>query len=222
MQTDSTIINQQAETTKQFQPASWSNHQPASWSNQLASWFNHQPASSSNNQLSWFNHQPASWLGQSSTSKLVQSSTSKLVQSSTKLVQSSTSKLAGSIINQQAGPIINQQLVQSSTSKLVQSWTTLLESNKLQQHIFRFTIGDGILQGEQVSMLWLFRGDSAQVALRHREVFRNSNDSRAVKGSRSVFEDLGLQPFDGVPVDWHLWRCAPLRPQSEDLFTLGT
>ena len=182
MQTDSTIINQQAETTKQFQPASWSNHQPASWSNQLASWFNHQPANWSNNQLSWFNHQPASWLGQSSTSKLVQ----------------------------------------SSTSKLVQSWTTLLESNKLQQHIFRFTIGDCILQGEQVGMLWLFRGDSAQVALRHREVFRNSNDSRAVKGSRSVFEDLGLQAFDGVPVDWHLWRCAPLRPQSEDLFTLGT
>ena len=183
MQTDSTIINQQAETTKQFQPASWSNHQPASRSNQLASWFNHQPASWSNHQLaSWFNHQPASWLGQSSTSKLVQ----------------------------------------SSTSKLVQSWTTLLKSNKLQQHIFRFTIGDCILQGEQVGMLWLFRGDSAQVALRHREVFRNSNDSRAVKGSRSVFEDLGLQPFDGVPVDWHLWRCAPLRPQSEDLFTLGT
>ena len=190
MQTDSTVINQQAETTKQFQPASWSNHQPASWSNQLASWFNHQPASWSNNQLSWFNHQPASWLGQSSTSKLVQSSTSKLVQ--------------------------------SSTSKLVQSWTTLLKSNKLQQHIFRFTIGDCILQGEQVGMLWLFRGDSAQVALRHREVFRNSNDSRAVKESRSVFEDLGLQPFDGIPVDWHLWRCAPLRPQSEDLFTLGT
>ena len=132
-------------------------------------------------------------------------------------IPSSTSKLLQpNRFNQQAGPIINQQ------AGLVQSWTTLLNSNKLQQHIFRFTIGDGILQGEQVGMLWLFRGDSAQVALRHREVFRNSNDSRAVKESRSVFEDLGLQSFDGVPVDWHLWRCAPLRPQSEDLFTLGT
>ena len=161
-------------------------------------------------------------------------------------IPSSTSKLlqpnrfnqqAGPIINQQAGPIINQQagsiinqqnwLAQSSTSKLVQSSTSklvwfkagllYLTRTSCNSNIFRFTIGDGILQGEQVGMLWLFRRDSAQVALRHRDVFGNSNDSRAVKESRSVFEDLGLQSFDGVPVDWHLWHCAPLEVDPEQV-----